>query len=69
MAEITWHLPLRCPKCETADGHPCRVESKTAAAVSVLLRCGTCAHEWIEHRETPLLMPTPPSRLPPEEQA
>lgn len=69
MAEIIWRFPMRCPKCETADGRPCRVESKTAAEVRVFLRCGTCAHEWTEHRETPLLVTPPANRLTPEDQA
>ena len=69
MAEITWTFPMRCPKCETTDGRPCRVESKTAVEVMVFLRCGTCAHEWAERRETPLLLPKPPARMPPEDQA
>lgn len=69
MAEITWHFPMRCPECDETDGRPCRVESKTAAEVTVHLRCGTCAHEWTMHRDTPLLTPKPPSRMPPENQA
>jgi hypothetical protein len=69
MAEIIWRFPMRCPKCAAEDGRPCRVESKTAAEVMVSLRCGTCAHEWTEHRQTPLLIPKPPTRLPPEDQA
>jgi hypothetical protein len=69
MAEIIWRFPMRCPKCETTDGRPYRVESKSSAEVSVMLRCATCAHEWTEHRQTPLLVPPPPARMPPEDQA
>lgn len=69
MAEIIWHFPMRCPQCAADDGRPVRVESKTAAEVTVYLRCGTCTHEWTEHRQTPLLTPTTPARLPPEDQA
>ena len=69
MAEIIWRFPMRCPKCQAQDGRPCRVESKTAAEVTVVLRCGTCAHEWTEHRATPLLTPQSSVRIPPEDQA
>jgi hypothetical protein len=69
MAEIIWRFPMRCPECEAADGRPCRVESKTAAEVTVVLRCASCAHEWAERRATPLLTPKPPGRLPTEDQA
>ena len=68
MAEIIWRFPMRCPKCDMTDARPCRVESKTAAEVTVILRCGTCGHEWTEHRETPLWMPQSPNRMP-EDQA
>jgi hypothetical protein len=69
MAEIIWRFPMQCPKCAALEGRPRRVESKTAAEVTVILSCATCAHEWTEHRQTPLLTPTPPARLPPEDQA
>jgi hypothetical protein len=69
MAEIIWRFPMRCPKCANTAGRPCRVESRIAAEVTVSLRCGTCGHEWTEHRETPLFTPNPPIGLPPEDQA
>ena len=69
MAEIIWSFPMRCPKCQAKDGRPCRVESKTAAEVTVVLRCGRCAHEWTEHRATPPFPINPPARIPPEDQA
>ena len=69
MAEIIWRFPMQCPKCAAQDGRPRRVESKTAAEVTVFLVCGTCEHEWTEHRQTPLLAPNAPLRIPPEDQA
>jgi cytochrome c-type biogenesis protein CcmH/NrfF len=69
MAEINWRFPMRCPKCQADDGRAWRVESKTAAEVTVRLRCGKCAHEWEAERQTPLLIPPPPGKMPPENQA
>lgn len=69
MAEIIWRFPMQCPHCKADDGRPVRVESKTAAEVTVHLRCGICAHEWTEHRATPLLTPQMPARMPPKDQA
>lgn len=69
MAEIIWRFPMRCPKCEAEEGRAWRVDSKTSAEVIVRLRCAACAHEWTVERQTPLLVPQPPGKMPPENQA
>ena len=69
MAEITWRFPMRCPECQEHAVRPSRVESRTATEVIVSLRCDACGHAWQAGRETPLLTPKPPPRMPPEDQA
>lgn len=56
-APIDWHSPLRCPYCNVEAGRPFSVQSTSATAITIVVRCGRCAHEWKLHRDSPTLAP------------
>jgi RNase P subunit RPR2 len=61
--------PVPCPNCSAASGRPCRVESKRADQVVIVLRCAQCDYEWTAERLTPLFGDSRDSGTPPDDPA
>jgi hypothetical protein len=53
------HLDRRCPACQTGTGLARTVSTIPGrpSAVTVLMVCDSCRHEWTTERSDPLLSP------------